>query len=157
MPSAEPARRPAGGAPCYGLVRKRLKGRASAAITSPAPFSSHLPPTLVPQVGSRLASAKIIGWPRRLSVILGGADMWAAHPVEASGHELKFISSPSCRGPKPPFADGRFALDALDYPSRSWAFKQSKLKRHTIPGGAMAHPGTVAGCTGPMACRSSDG
>jgi hypothetical protein len=32
-------------------------------------------------------------------VILGGAAMGAAHPVEAPGHELKFIPSPSCRVP----------------------------------------------------------
>jgi hypothetical protein len=32
-------------------------------------------------------------------VILGAAAMGAARPVEAPGHELKFIPSPSCPGP----------------------------------------------------------
>jgi hypothetical protein len=36
--------------------------------------------------------------PRRLSGDLGGTVMGAAHPVEAPGHKLKFIPSPSCRG-----------------------------------------------------------
>jgi hypothetical protein len=32
-------------------------------------------------------------------VILGGAAIGAARPVEAAGHELRFIPSPSCPGP----------------------------------------------------------